>query len=208
MNVTMKQKETLSNYLKQHPELVTGRIDRKCESRLKLAKLWDEIAQGINSIVEGPQKSGKEWAKTWKDMKCYILKKEAKRRNYVQGTGGSPPKIAFSTFEEEVLELLTPEAAGIENIPEGGIYIEENPIVEDIIQENTETMEQDMQDNIIIEKDNRNERDSENIPPYNIEKRGKVNTSKINNTTQGLQKISHVRITRSKSKVKEEGSKT
>lgn len=74
----------------------------------------------------------------------YIWKKEAKRRSYVQGTGGGPPpKIAFSIFEEEVLELLTPEAAGIENVPEGGIYIEENPIVEDIIQENTETMEQD-----------------------------------------------------------------
>jgi len=36
MNVTMKQKQTLLNYLKQHPELVTDRIDRKCESRLKL----------------------------------------------------------------------------------------------------------------------------------------------------------------------------
>lgn len=68
--------------------------------------------------------------------------------------------------------MLTPETAGIENIPKGGIYIEENPIVEAIIQENTETIEQDVQDNIIIEEDNnRNGRDSENIPPYNIGKR-------------------------------------
>src|SRR5580765_867524 len=67
-------------------------------------------------------------------MKSYVLKKEAKRRSYVQGTGGPPPKITFSPFEEEMLQLLTPEAAGLENIPEGGIYTEENPISEDIIQ--------------------------------------------------------------------------
>ena len=36
MNVTMKQKEALLNSLKRNPELVTGRVDRKCESRLKL----------------------------------------------------------------------------------------------------------------------------------------------------------------------------
>jgi len=41
-----------------------------------------------------------------------------------------------------------------------------------------------MLNNMIIEKDNRNEEDSENIAPYNIETRGKVNTPKINNTTR------------------------
>lgn len=120
-------------------------------------------------------------------MKSYILKKEAKRRSYVQGTGGGPPpKIAFSPFEDEMLQLLTPEAARLENIPEGGIYTEENPISEDIIQVENIEAEQDMQNNMnIVEEDNTNERNSENIPPYNTEKRGKVNTLKINNTTRG-----------------------
>lgn len=55
-------------------------------------------------------------------MKTYILKKEAKRRSYIQGTGGGPsPKVSFSDFEEEVIQLLIPEAAGVENIPEGGL---------------------------------------------------------------------------------------
>lgn len=59
---------------------------------------------------------------TWKDIKAYILKKESKRRSHIEGTGGGPPcTIVFSNFEEEVLELLTPEAAGLLNIPEGGI---------------------------------------------------------------------------------------
>ena len=43
----------------------------------------------------------------------------------MEGTGGGPPsKIVFSNFEEEVLELLTPEAADLLNIPEGGVNIE------------------------------------------------------------------------------------
>lgn len=59
--------------------------------------------------------------------KSYVLKKKTKRRNYTQGTGGGPPiKISFSNFEEEVLNFLTPEAARLEGIPEGGINIEEN----------------------------------------------------------------------------------
>ncbi|KYN12951.1 hypothetical protein ALC57_14863 [Trachymyrmex cornetzi] len=57
--------------------------------------------------------------------KAYILKKESKRRSHIEGTGGGPPsKIIFSNFEEEVLELLMPESAGLLNIPEGGINIE------------------------------------------------------------------------------------
>ncbi|XP_077275928.1 uncharacterized protein LOC143904838 isoform X2 [Temnothorax americanus] len=141
--------------------------------------------------------------KTWKDIKSYILKKEAKRRSYVQGTGGGPPlKIAFSNFEEEVLELLTPEAAGMENIPEGGINMEENPILEQTIQdaENTETIEQDV--HMITEEDNGNIENAENIPPH-IEKRRKVNT-KIKNTTGGnsMQKISYNMLELQEVKVK------
>lgn len=49
------------------------------------------------------------------------MKKEAKRRNGIQGTGGgSPPKVVFSSFED-VLQFLTSEAAGMKNIPDGGI---------------------------------------------------------------------------------------
>jgi len=52
----------------------------------------------------------------------------------VQGTGGGPPpKIPFSMFEEEVLKLLTPEAAGLENIPEDGINVEEKILVQTIL---------------------------------------------------------------------------
>lgn len=56
----------------------------------------------------------------------YVLRKETKRRNSYQKTGGgSPMKISFSSLEEELLDFITPEAAGLENIPQGGIDLQE-----------------------------------------------------------------------------------
>lgn len=63
------------------------------------------------------------YIQTWKDWKTYVLKKETKRRNHSLTTGGgSPINIYFSPLEEELLNFITPEAAGLDNIPQGGIY--------------------------------------------------------------------------------------
>lgn len=49
----------------------------------------------------------------------YVLKKETNRRRNAQSTGGGPPKIVnFTDLEEQLLEILTPEAAGMANIPQ------------------------------------------------------------------------------------------
>lgn len=57
----------------------------------------------------------------------YVLKKETKRRNSSLRTGGGSPKqINFSPLEENLLEFLTPEAAGLQDIPEGGLYVDKN----------------------------------------------------------------------------------
>jgi len=62
----------------------------------------------------------------------YVLKKETKRRNDSFRTGGgSPIKIYFSSLEEELLEFITPEAAGLDNIPQGGFDVYENVIEPD-----------------------------------------------------------------------------
>ncbi|KYN09166.1 hypothetical protein ALC57_18721 [Trachymyrmex cornetzi] len=113
--------------------------------------MWNVIAENINKANEGPEKNGQEWAKTWEDIKAYIFKKEAKRRSYAQGTGGGPPsKVSFSSFDEDVLQLLTPEAAGLENIPEGGLIniVEEVQPLQECDYQNT-MQEQDIQCSVI-----------------------------------------------------------
>jgi len=63
-----------------------------------------------------------------------VLKKETKRRNHLRDTGGgSPLKVNFTDIEEKLLELLTPEAAGIANVPQGGITALKKPHIEQVL---------------------------------------------------------------------------
>ncbi|EZA61665.1 hypothetical protein X777_11049 [Ooceraea biroi] len=63
----------------------------------------------------------------------YVLKKETKRRSHCLGTGGgSPINVPFCPLEEELLDFITPEEAGMENIPQGGIYSCENMEADDV----------------------------------------------------------------------------
>ncbi|XP_018359009.1 PREDICTED: uncharacterized protein LOC108758510 [Trachymyrmex cornetzi] len=127
MNVTSEQKKILLDWMKLHPEVARGRIRQKGESKNKMKELLEDMANTINIVNKGPSKSSSEWFKTWKDWKMYVLKKETKRRNYVSGTGGgSPIKIDLSLLEEELLDFVTPEAAGLENIPQGGLNLYQN----------------------------------------------------------------------------------
>lgn len=118
------------------------------------------------------------------------MKKEAKRRNSIQGTGGGlPPKVNFSTFEEDVLEFLTPEAAGMDNIPEGGI-IDDEPMLQecssrsDVCSNNNVIEEQNMSYPEIEEND-----DIENVSPKSapkVKKNRKNNTfTQMNATRKG-----------------------
>lgn len=63
-----------------------------------------------------------------------VLKKETKRRNYSRGTGnGSPIKVNFTDIEEKLLKLLTPEAAEIASVPQGGVPVLKKPHIEQIL---------------------------------------------------------------------------
>lgn len=87
----------------------------------------------------------------------YVLKKETKRRNHSLGTGGgSPIMITFSSLEEELLDFITPEAAGLDNIPQGGIALYETT--------NETTIETDL-DNVQV-KQNFDSKENENRVPH------------------------------------------
>ncbi|EFN74507.1 hypothetical protein EAG_06732, partial [Camponotus floridanus] len=69
----------------------------------------------------------------WNDWRMNVLKKETKRRNYSRGTGGgSPIKVNFIDIEEKLLELLTPEVAGIASVPQGGVPVLKKPHIEQV----------------------------------------------------------------------------
>lgn len=63
-----------------------------------------------------------------------VLKKETKRRNYSRGTnGGFPIKVNFTDIEEKLLELLTPEAAGIVSVSQGEVPVLKKPHIEQVL---------------------------------------------------------------------------
>lgn len=83
----------------------------------------------------------------------YVLKKETKRRAHHQGKGGgSPIKISFSTLEEELFEFLTPEAAGLENIPHGGINLDKENSQEIYCDNNSEQVQNLETENVPLHK--------------------------------------------------------
>ncbi|XP_067208365.1 uncharacterized protein [Linepithema humile] len=121
MNVTDKQKETLLEFMKIHPDFGRGRIRSKGESKKQLDQLWAQLAEKVNSSGCGPQKTSKEWAKTWRDWKSNVLKKVATYKSYATCTGGGPPKkLQTSRLEDDLLEFMSPDASRLSGIPEGG----------------------------------------------------------------------------------------
>ncbi|XP_067208175.1 myb/SANT-like DNA-binding domain-containing protein 4 [Linepithema humile] len=127
MNVTYKQKEILLDFMSKHIDVVRGRVSRDAESRSALKSLWEEVAETVNSSGQGPMKTSAEWKKCWNDWKMNVLKKESKKRAHMQGTGRGPAvAINISDLEQKLLAILTPEAAGMPNIPEGGLITKTN----------------------------------------------------------------------------------
>ncbi|XP_029159549.1 uncharacterized protein LOC114931592 [Nylanderia fulva] len=57
----------------------------------------------------------------WRDWKSNVLKKVAKHKTYMMGTGGGSPKeLQLSGTENALFNFLTSDASGLKEIPEGG----------------------------------------------------------------------------------------
>lgn len=60
---------------------------------------------------------------TWRDWKANVLKKCIQNKSYAAGIGGGPPKIIpLTQIEKELLEILSLEVIGLDNIPQKGTY--------------------------------------------------------------------------------------
>ncbi|XP_024879185.1 uncharacterized protein LOC112459365 [Temnothorax curvispinosus] len=123
MNVTKKQKSVMLNYMKDNPDFARDRLRYNGANKKILDDMWSNITNSLNSIGSGPQKQPKEWQKTWRDWKANVLKKCTQNKSYAMGTGGGPLKtIALTQLEEELMEILSPEAIGLDSIPQGGSF--------------------------------------------------------------------------------------
>ncbi|XP_029167345.1 uncharacterized protein LOC114937846 isoform X2 [Nylanderia fulva] len=122
MNVTEKQKEIILNFMTKHSDFGRGRIRYNNENKRKMDELWEKLTKILNTAGCGPYKSAKEWAKTWRDWKSNTLKKIAKQKTHMMGTGGGSPakNLQLTLIEQSLLDFLTPDATGLSGISEGG----------------------------------------------------------------------------------------
>ncbi|XP_029172023.1 uncharacterized protein LOC114941265 isoform X2 [Nylanderia fulva] len=122
MNVTEKQKEIILNFMTKHSDFGRGRIRYNNENKRKMDELWEKLTKILNTAGCGPCKSAKEWAKTWRDWKSNTLKKIAKQKTHMMGTGGGSPakNLQLTLIEQSLLDFLTPDATGLSGISEGG----------------------------------------------------------------------------------------
>lgn len=121
MNFSEEQKGILLKYMREHVDFGRGRLRYAGENKRIMDQMWQEISMKLNSCGSGPQKQFKEWNKTWRDWKGNTLKKAADNKAYAAGTGGGPPKVKMLTIlEKELLDFLTPEASGLDDIAQGG----------------------------------------------------------------------------------------
>lgn len=92
-------------------------------------RMWNSQAEVLNSSG-GASKTGEQWHKYWQDQRREVKKRAADIRCEIRITGGGPATVKpLSTMEENILNIITPQAAhGNEVVPEGGL--EDFPLID------------------------------------------------------------------------------
>ncbi|CAG9840671.1 unnamed protein product [Diabrotica balteata] len=97
-NVLLEFMEQLKEFVKGQFSGPTGRIIQR--------KLWEELAQLLNSLGEG-SKPVEKWQKTWSDIKYSIKRKASAKKQDIAVTGGGPKvKPELNQLEERVINIL------------------------------------------------------------------------------------------------------
>ncbi|XP_031334650.1 uncharacterized protein LOC116164596 [Photinus pyralis] len=105
-SINYNQKKMLIEYLKKHPQLVSGKFTstftyKNAESQ------WQEISNILNSIPGGSTKNWKSWRKTWQDLRSRTKIKVSANRRHINGTGGGPyTEDPLSTVEDDIVDII------------------------------------------------------------------------------------------------------
>lgn len=70
--ITHKQKELLTDYISQRPEMYIGRLTSDY-TKENMKKNWIEITNMLNSVPNGPAKEWTQWRKV--SIVCFLLEK-------------------------------------------------------------------------------------------------------------------------------------
>ncbi|XP_012543262.1 uncharacterized protein LOC105840755 [Monomorium pharaonis] len=104
-NITEEQKSLLIEFMKVHPQLVSGKFS-KTFIYDNAAKLWQDVTEILNACNRA-EKNWKLWRKCWQDYRSRSKTKQAEINTERHKTGGGTQYSAVLTpSEEQVLELI------------------------------------------------------------------------------------------------------
>ncbi|XP_060800802.1 myb-related transcription factor, partner of profilin-like [Amyelois transitella] len=109
--VTFSQLEQLWEFLNKNRCLATG-FNKTSQAREFSKRMWEEIAQYLNSHGDGATKDWKGWCKYWNDYKSKLKKNVALVRASHQLTGGGPSNVRPLTEIEEKFLLIVGQDFG------------------------------------------------------------------------------------------------
>lgn len=134
MKITEVQKETMTEFLKKRPNLISGKFSANFTYK-NAEMLWKDLEKILNSIP-GARKDWKNWRKvcfcfcasskscffyilwlscirdliyfqSWQDMRSRTKSKYASNRRSLNATGGGPSEeIILTKNEESILDII------------------------------------------------------------------------------------------------------
>ncbi|XP_075974765.1 uncharacterized protein LOC142975663 [Anticarsia gemmatalis] len=121
-----EQFSILLDYMERHGDL--SRPQQGPQGRIKSERMWNELANTLNSLGGGVIKSPDKWKKVWADWKTKTKKKYLTLRRQATRTGGGPSnRLILTALEERVVAIIGVSAVvGQAGIEEHGFNITSN----------------------------------------------------------------------------------
>ncbi|XP_045785418.1 uncharacterized protein LOC123880986 isoform X2 [Maniola jurtina] len=115
-----EQFSALLEYMESHGDL--SKPQPGAQGRLRADRSWQELANLLNSIGGGVNKTPEKWKKVWADWKSKTKKKALMIRRHASGTGGGPSRGPnLTALETRLLGIIGALAVeGHEEIDEQG----------------------------------------------------------------------------------------
>ncbi|XP_026728291.1 myb-related transcription factor, partner of profilin-like isoform X2 [Trichoplusia ni] len=133
-----EQMTTMLEYMETHGDL--ARPLAGPQGRVRLDRLWTELANMLNAVGGGVSKTTNKWKKVWADWKSKTKKKALAIRHHARGTGGGPAcNQALSASDERVLAIMGALAvSGQGSVEELGFnrsnhFAQDDPVTQDVV---------------------------------------------------------------------------
>ncbi|KOB56417.1 Uncharacterized protein OBRU01_25830 [Operophtera brumata] len=117
-----EQFSTLLEFMDSHGHL--AKPQPGAQGRLRADRLWQELADTLNSVGSGVRKTSDKWKKVWACWKSKTKKKALAIRRHASGTGGGPScRLILTPLEARVVGVIGALAVEGHKIEEQGFEV-------------------------------------------------------------------------------------